>query len=231
MKIEGLHCLHFFSGTKQLSVQDRSQRCLLCNSSQQTVIKTREIQVVRQTLRVSLPLFWFRATFKSFYQITKNPNCFFETNKCSNNCLSGRYITDAADLTGNYDSEGYIDFSVAKFGVCQKPEKANLTPSETVGISGVTDKYRENDTVSLRRKTDSYNSTMSGGLLSNQNFSVKFNKVNWSTFVNGPSFIARENSISSLKNEKTGELPGIFFSGELSKTITSLVDREHKAIL
>ena len=231
MKIEGLHFLNFFSGTKQLSVQDRSQRCLLCNSSQQTVIKTREIQVVRQTLRVSLPLFWFRATFKSFYQITKNPNCFFETNKYSNNCLSGRYITDAADITGNYDSEGYIDFSVAKFGVCQKPEKANLTPSETVGISGVTDKYKENDTVSLRRKTDSYNSTMSGGLLSNQNFSVKFNKVNWSTFVNGPSFIARENSISSLKNEKTGELPGVFFSGELSKTRTSLVDREHKAIL
>ena len=233
MKIEGLHCLNFFSGTKQLSVQDRSQRCLLCNSSQQTVIKTREIQVVRQTLRVSLPLFWFRATFKSFYQITKNPNCFFETNKYSNNCLSGRYITDAVDLTGNYDSEGYIDFSVAKFGVCQKPEKVNLTPSETVGISGVTvtDKYRENDTVSLRRKTDSYNSTMSGGLLSNQNFSVKFNKVNWSTFVNGPSFIARENSISSLKNEKAGDLPGVFFSGELSKIRTSLVDREHKAIL
>ena len=59
-----------------------------------------------QPLRVSLLLFWFRASSKSFYQITKNLNCSFETNKHSNNCLSGRYVTDGADLTENYDSEG-----------------------------------------------------------------------------------------------------------------------------
>ena len=109
----------------------------------------------------------------------------------------------------------------------KKPILHLVKQLEFLGLQINTEKM----TVSLRRKTDSYNSTMSGGLLSNQNFSVKFNKVNWSTFVNGPSFIARENSISSLKNEKTGELPGVFFSGELSKTRTSLVDREHKAIL
>ena len=72
------------------------------------------------------------------------------------------------DLAGNYDNKGYIDFSVAKFWVCHKSDKVNLTPSETIGISGVTDKYRGNDTVSLRRKNDSYNSIMSGGLLSTQ---------------------------------------------------------------
>ena len=212
------------SGKKRFPVQDRSQRRLLCNSSQQTVIKICEIQVVRQPLRVSLPLFWFRASSKSFYQITKNPNCSFETNKHSNNCLSGRYVADGEDLTGNYDSEGYIDFSVAKFGVCYKSEKVNPTTSETIGISGFTDKYRGNDTVSLRRKTDSYNSTMSGDLLSTQNFSVKFDKVNWSTFVNGPSYIARKNSISlssagaNIKSEKSGELPGVCYSWELSQT-------------
>ena len=53
---------------------------------------------------------------------------------------------------------------------------------------------------------------MSGGLLSTQNFSVKFNRVNWSTFVNGPSYIAMENSISfsigaNIKSGKAGELP------------------------
>ena len=76
------------SGIKRIPVQDRSQRRLLCNSSQQAVIKICEIQVVRQPLRVSLPFFWFRASSKSFYRITKNPNCSFETNKHSNNCLS-----------------------------------------------------------------------------------------------------------------------------------------------
>ena len=111
-------------GKKRFPVQDRSKRRLFCNFSQQTVIKIYEIQVVGQPLRVSLPLFWFRASSKSFYKITKNPNCSSETNKHSNNCLSGRYVADGEDLTGNYDSEGYNDFSVAKFGVCYKSEKS-----------------------------------------------------------------------------------------------------------
>ena len=58
-----------------------------------------------------------------------------------------------------------IDFFVVKFGVCHKSEKVNPTTTETIGIFGVIDKYRRNDTVSLRRKSDSYNTIMSGGLL------------------------------------------------------------------
>ena len=136
------------SGAKRFPWQDRSQKGLFCNFSQQTVIKISEIQVVRQPLRVSVPFFWFRVSSKSFYQITKNPNCSFETNKHSNNCLSARYIADGEDLTGNYESEGYIDFSVVKFGICHKSEKVNPTTSESIGISGVTDKYKRNNTVS-----------------------------------------------------------------------------------
>ena len=138
-------------------------------------------------------LFWFKASSKSFYQITKNPNYSFETNEHFNNCLSGQYVVDGADLKGNYDNEGYIYFSVAKIGVCGKSEKVNPTTSDAIGISRFTDKYRRNGIGFLRRKTNSYNSTMSGGLLSNQNFSVKFYKVNWPTFVNSPSYIARKN--------------------------------------
>ena len=88
----------------------------------------------------------------------------------------------------------------------------------------LTNKCRENDTVSLKRKTDSYNSTMSGGLLSTQNFSVKFSKVNWPTFVNGPNYITRENSISfsptgaNIKSEKLGELPRVCNSLKHSQT-------------
>ena len=62
--------------------------------SQQTVIKICEIQMVRQPLRVSQLLFWFRTSSKSSYQTTKNSNSSFETNKHLNNCLSGQYATD-----------------------------------------------------------------------------------------------------------------------------------------
>ena len=63
------------SRTKQFPIQDRYQRRLLRNSSQQTIIDIGEIQMVRQPIWVSLPLFWFRANSKCFYQITKKPNC------------------------------------------------------------------------------------------------------------------------------------------------------------
>ena len=45
----------------------------------------------------------------------------------------------------------------------------------------------EEMTLSLTRETDSYNSTMLGGLLLIKIFSVKFDKINWPTFVIGSS--------------------------------------------
>ena len=38
---------------------------------------------------------------------------------------------------------------------------------------------------------------MQGGSLSTQNFSINFNKVNWPTFTNGPSYIAAIHSIEA----------------------------------
>ena len=64
---------------------------------------------------------------------------------------------------------------------------------------------------------------MSVGLLSVQNFSVNFDKINWPTFVNGLSYIAWENSISfsptgaNVKSEKAGELLEVCFSGNLAR--------------
>lgn len=49
---------------------------------------------------------------------------------------------------------------------------------------------------------------MSGDLLSNQNFIVKFNKVNWPIFVNSLSYVTRKNSVlfpqtvANVKSEK-----------------------------
>ena len=108
-------------------------------------------------------------------------------------------------------------FLLENLGFVMNLKKAMLHPVKNWNF-WVTDKYRGNDTVSLRRKTGSYNSTMSGGLLSAQNFSVKFDKINWPTFVNGLSYIAWENSIlfsptgANVKSEKVGELPGVCYS-------------------
>ena len=153
--------------------------------------------MVRQPLRVSLPFFWLRASSKSFYQITKNHNCSFKTDKHANNRLSRQYVPDLTDFTGTFDSEEHISFTVAKFGVCHNSGKVNSSTSEKIGISGVTNKYRGNITVPLRRETDSHSSAVSGGLSSTKKFIVKLDKVNWPTFLNGPSYVTRKNFVYS----------------------------------
>ena len=86
--------------------------------------------------------------------------------------------------------------------------KSILQPVKTLEFLG--DGNRENDTVSLRREADLNNSTMSGGLFSIKNLSVKFDKDNWPSFVLGPSYIVRENLIlfpptgANIRSEKAG---------------------------
>ena len=41
------------------------------------------------------------------------------------------------DLTGNYDSEGCIAFSIAKFGVCHKSEKSILQSVKELEFLGL----------------------------------------------------------------------------------------------
>ena len=68
-------------------------------------------------------------------------------------------------------------FNVTKFGVCNKSEKVNFATSEKIGISGVTDKYRGNDTVSLRRETDSF--AFNSIAFKNQQVSLSLSAVSW----------------------------------------------------
>ena len=71
--MEGLHCLKFLL----------EQNDFLCKTDIEDAyvaipLSKRSLRVImRQPLRVSLPLFWFLVSSKSFYQITKNPNCSF----------------------------------------------------------------------------------------------------------------------------------------------------------
>ena len=58
-------------------------------------------------------------------------------NKHSNNCLSERYATNGANLSEDYDSEGYIDFSGAKFGVVISLKNSVLQPLKQLNVLGL----------------------------------------------------------------------------------------------
>ena len=179
-----------------------------------------------------------RASSRIFYQITKNPNCSFEENKHSSarlTCLSGRYVTDGANLTRKYDSEGYIDFSVAKLGFVINLKRSILKTVKKIEFLGLHRNTQEMAlTVSLRRETGSYNSTMSKALLSTNNLMLSLTKlialILSTAQVILPGKISFPPTGTDIKSKKAGELPVVCYSWELSHTRTSLVDREHKAI-
>ena len=86
-------------------------------------------------------------------------------------------------------------FSVLKFDFFYKNGKINSSTSKMNRVLQITDKYRGNDTIPFQRETESYISTMSRGLLSTKNFSIKFE-------VNITSHIPSNNSVSfSLTTE------------------------------
>ena len=105
-------------------------------------------------------------------------------------------------------------------------KKLILHPVKQLEFLGL-QKNTEEMTVSLRRKTDSDNSAMPGGIPSTQNFNVTFSKVNWPTFVNSQSYIARENSISNsirffqqekiISLKKQGSYQGYVILGNLAR--------------
>ena len=139
-------------------------------------------------------------------------------------------------ITRYFDSKGYSAFTVAKFGVCYNFGKVNSSTRETTRISGVTDKYRGNNTVSLKRERDSYNSTMSEvhsqpttsvlsltkliDLLSSTTKAILQEKIQFC--------FLQQKQISSPKRQESNQ--GVCCPWELTQKRTSLVDRKYKAI-
>lgn len=121
-------------------------------------------------------------------------------------------------------------FSVLKLDFFYKNGKINSSTSKMNRVLQITDKYRGNDTIPFQRETESYISTMSRGLLSTKNFSIKFE-------VNITSHIASNNSVSfsltteaNISSERPRLVQGTYNSWRLGKEGTPLVDREYKAL-
>ena len=61
------------SRTGQFAMQDRSQGGIFFSFPQQKLSKVCQISMVRQPIRISLPMFWTRASSKNFDKILKVP--------------------------------------------------------------------------------------------------------------------------------------------------------------
>ena len=152
--------------------------------------------MARQHARISLPISWTWVSCKNFYKIIKSPKCPLETGQHSNHCLSGRYVVNGEDFTRNSHGKRHIDFSIRTFGLSDQPQKISPAPSETNRVSGVSNRYRENDFCSFRGKIKTCVSTMSGDFQATKSFNFKSHKVSWPVFINCPGHFTSSNPVS-----------------------------------
>ena len=133
-------------------MQDRSQGSIFFSFPQQKLSKVCQISMVRQPIRISLPTFWIGASYKNFYKIIKSDNCPLETGQHFNHDLPRRYVANGEAITRNSHGKRHIDFSNATFGFCDQPQKISPAPSKTNRISGLSNRYRENNFCSFRKE-------------------------------------------------------------------------------
>ena len=102
----------------------------------------------------------------------------------SNHYLPRRHVANAEDITRNSHGKRHNDFSTATFGFCDQSQKISPAPCETNGVSGLGNRYKENDFCSFREKIKTCASKMSGDFQTIKNFSLKSYKVNWPIVIN-----------------------------------------------
>ena len=114
-------------------------------------------------------MFWTRVSSKKFYKIIKSPNCPLETGQYSNHYLPRRYVAKWEDVTRNSRGKRHIDFSIATFGFYDQLQKITPAPCETNRVSGLSNRYKENDFCSFRETIKISVSTMSGDFQATKN--------------------------------------------------------------
>ena len=124
-------------------MKDRSKGGTFFSSPHQKLSNVCQISIVRQSIRISLPIFCTRASSKNFYKIVKSSNRPLETGQYSNHYLPRQNVANGEDVTRNTHGERHIDFSITTFGLCYQPPKASPSPWETNRVFGLSNRYME----------------------------------------------------------------------------------------
>ena len=69
--------------------------------------------MIREPLRVPLPMFWLRSSTSNIYKTFKNPYISTEANKYSSDNIPRRYAFDGINKGGNFNVQRYNHLSSA----------------------------------------------------------------------------------------------------------------------
>lgn len=81
------------------------------------------VSMVRQLVRVSLPVIWFRSCTKAFYKTPESAYINIAKTEHKDNHLPGRHASFKQDSRRGSNDQGQGNFPVTASGLCYKSEK------------------------------------------------------------------------------------------------------------
>ena len=162
----------------RLHVPSGFEGYILFISIKSCIQKICSVSLVRETLRVSLPLFWNRPSSKNFHKITQNSSFSVASPEHTNYNLLGRHVADRLYNRRNVNDQGHGNLSSSTTRVCTEFKEISVdTYTENRVLRGDS-RFINHDHVSSRE--ESLKSSEAVSRTSSENTSVDFriNKTN-----------------------------------------------------
>ena len=124
----------------RLHVKTGFEGCILFSSIKSCIQKICAVSLVREALRVPLPLFWTTLSIKDFYKITQNSNFSVVLPEHTKYNLLGRHVADRPYNRRNVIGQRHSNLPSSTTRVSRelKKKKSVLTPTQRIEFLGVT---------------------------------------------------------------------------------------------
>ena len=143
-----------FDEGKRLHVQNRFEGRLFYSVSRQIMSSFSEIFMGRESLPITVSLFWSRTSPSSFYQNFDSPNIPFAPSIYQNFDLPGRHFVNASINRETSSCKIHRNLSPSTFGICNKLKNVSHGTGTNSRIYKPCDKFDSNYSFLNRRETE-----------------------------------------------------------------------------
>ena len=186
---------------RRLHVQIGHEGRLLLHTTRQTLQEIHKVHVLRQPIRIHLPLLWLRSSTPNIYKALEGADRPFTENQHKDHNLFRRHAPDESNNRGVINEQGHCDFSVATPRVCDKSEKINPGSETGDRVFRINSKFQGHDSIINSRKNEENYISLCGYVHGPPSVSIRSNEADRETVLNNPGSSTCSVAIQVLTGE------------------------------
>ena len=168
-------------------VQTGHEGCLLYSTTSSSIEKICQIFLVREPLRVPLPLFRLRPSTTNIYETVESSNISAAADKYSGYHIPRRYAFDGSNNGGNFNVQRYDNLPSATSRVYSEYGEIPFESSSRDRISWCDSQFSKNDTFTTSTKNSENSGSVSRFICERFCDSIGTDKINRSFNINNTS--------------------------------------------